>query len=443
MPEENNRSGLEIAIIGMSGRFPGANNLHQFWENLKNGVNSIRFFTEEELLENDNMDPDYIRAPGFINAGGIIENVEYFDAFFFGYSPIEAEVLDPQVRIFYEVCWETLEDAGCDPSTFKGSIGVYSGGSANISWEVMTLLSGKESILGRFSLDNLNNKDYLSTRISHRLDLKGPSVTVYTACSTALAALDLACRALLTGQCDAALAGGVSVLLEEAKGGGYKYEEGLIQSPDGYVRAFDARAKGTVFCQGAGAVLVKRLDDAIADGDNIYAVIKGFAANNDGSEKSSFSAPAVDGQVEVIRAALFMAEVESESITYVEAHGTGTEIGDPIEVEALKMAFNTDKKQYCAIGSVKTNIGHLDTAAAAAGLIKTVLMIKHRQIPPSLNYETPNPGIDFENSPFFVNTRLREWKNNGSPLRAGVSSFGVGGTNVHVVLEAWSVEHGA
>jgi acyl transferase domain-containing protein/acyl carrier protein len=435
MQDNSSRNGLEIAIIGMSGRFPGADNIHEFWENLKNGVNSIRFFTEEELLENSNLDPDDIKQPNYIKAKGIIDNVEYFDASFFGYSPGEAELLDPQIRVFYEICWEALEDAGCDPSTYSGSIGVYAGGSPNRNWEVLTITSGKQEIFGQFASDNMSDKDYISSRISHKLDLKGPAISMHTACSTALVGLDLACRGLLTGQCDAALVGGISALVETARSGGYFYEEGLIRSPDGYVYAFDARARGVVFSHGGGVVLLKRLDDAIADGDSIYAVIKGFAVNNDGLSKSSFSAPAVDGQAECIRTALFMSGLDPGSITYVETHGTGTVIGDPIEIEALKIAFAADKKKYCAIGSLKTNIGHLDVAAGAAAVIKVALMMKHRQIPPSLNYETPNPTIDFENSPFYVNTRLREWKSNGYPLRAGVSSFGVGGTNVHVVME--------
>jgi len=437
MKEKNQGTGFEIAIVGMSGRLPGANNLYEFWENLKNGVHSIRFFTEKELLEKSNIDPEMIKQPNFVKAKGIIENAEYFDAFFFGYSPIEAEVLDPQVRIFSEICWEAIEDAGCDPSTYNGAIGLYAGGSGNRSWEVLTVLSGRNEILGSFNSEVLSDKDYLSTRISYKLDLKGPSVTLFTACSTGLVAVDMGCRALLTGQCDAALAGGVSLLSDSINAGGYLYEAGLIYSPDGYCRAFDAAAKGTLFSNGAGVIFLKRLNDAINDGDSIYAVIKGFAVNNDGLEKSSFTAPSIDGQAKVIQAALHMAEIEPESITYVEAHGTATDIGDPIEIEALKTAFYTDKKQYCAIGSVKTNIGHLDTAAGIAGLIKVVLMLKNCQIPPSLHYEKPNPRIDFENSPFFVNTRLREWKSNEYPLRAGVSSFGVGGVNAHVVLEAW------
>jgi amino acid adenylation domain-containing protein len=441
MTEDNKRTGLEIAITGMSGRFPGAGNIRQFWENLKNGVNSIRFFSDEELLENPNMDPALLEAPNYVRATGILEGVENFDAFFFGYSPLEAGVLDPQIRIFYEICWEALEDGGCDPSSFSGPIGVYAGGSSNLSWEVLTMISGKNDLLGAFSAAIMNDKDYLGTRIAHKLDLKGPSLSMHTACSTSLVAVDLACRGLLTGQCDAAIAGGICVIPEGARGGGYLYEKDLIYSRDGFVRAFDAKASGVVFSQGGGAVLLKRLEDAIADGDNIYAVIKGFASNNDGVDKSSFSAPSVDGQAACIQSALFMAEVDPQSITYIETHGTGTSIGDPIEIEALNLAFMPDseddayKRHSCAIGSLKTNIGHLDTGAGIVNLIKAALMITHRQIPPSLNFETPNPKIDFENSRFYVNTRLQEWRPDGYPLRAGVSSFGVGGTNAHVIVE--------
>jgi len=438
MQDKNQRNGLEIAIIGMSGRFPGANNLQEFWENLKNGINSIYFFNEEELRQNSNINPAEIQQPNYIKAKGIIHNVEYFDAGFFGYSPGEAELLDPQVRIFYEICWEALEDAGCDPSTYNGSIGVYAGGTPNISWEMLTVISGKQDMFGNFALASMTDKDYLSTRISYKLDLKGTAVTMNTACSTSLVGLDLASRGLLTGQCDAALVGGVSATVENARGSGYLYQEGFINSPDGIVRTFDARAKGVVFSHGAGVVLLKRLDDAILERDNIYAVIKGFAVNNDGMDKSSFAAPAVQGQTRCIRTALELSGLDPGTITYLEAHGTATELGDVIEMEALKTAFRTDKKQYCALGSVKTNIGHLDAAAGIVSLIKVVLMMQHRQIPPSLNYEIPNPNIDFENSPFFINTGLQEWKSNGWTLRAGVSSFGVGGTNAHVILEEWT-----
>jgi amino acid adenylation domain-containing protein len=433
MQDDGSRSGLEVAITGMSGRFPGAGGVDEFWQNLKNGLLSTTFFSDEELGR-AGVETGVLTSDNYVGARGILEDIENFDAYFFGYSPLEAELLDPQIRLFYEICWEALEDAGCDPAIFPGTIGVYAGATSNRWWQVLAVLSGKSDILGQYTAKYLFDKDFLSSRISYRLNLKGPAVAVQTACSTGLAAVDLACRGLLTAQCDAALAGAVSVLPEMMKRG-YIYEEGLIYSPDGYCRAFDARANGTVFADGGGVVFLRRLEDALSDGDSIHVVIKGFGTNNDGIDKSSYTAPSVDGQAAAIEVALYMAEVEPGSVTYVETHGAGTPIGDPIEIEALKTAFNTDRRQYCAIGSVKTNIGHLDTAAGIAGLIKTVLALKHRLIPASLHFQTANPAIDFENSPFYVNAELREWRCNGQPLRAGVSSFGVGGTNVHVILE--------
>jgi iturin family lipopeptide synthetase A len=433
MQDNSSRSGLEVAITGMSGRFPGAGGVDEFWQNLKNGRLSTTFFSHEELRR-AGVETGVLTSDNYVGARGILEDIENFDAYFFGYSPLEAELLDPQIRLFYEICWEALEDAGCDPAIFPGTIGVYAGATSNRWWQVLAVVSGKSDILGQYTAKYLFDKDFLSSRISYRLNLKGPAVAVQTACSTGLAAVDLACRGLLTAQCDAALAGAVSVLPEMMKRG-YIYEEGLVYSPDGYCRAFDARANGTVFADGGGVVFLRRLEDALCTGDSIHVVIKGFGANNDGIDKSSYTAPSVDGQAAAIEAALYMAEVEPESVTYVETHGAGTPIGDPIEIEALKTAFNTDRRQYCAIGSVKTNIGHLDAAAGIAGLIKTILALKHRLIPPSLHFEAANPAIDFENSPFYVNAELQEWRCNGQPLRAGVSSFGVGGTNVHVILE--------
>ena len=425
--------GLDVAIVGMGARFPGAGNIHEFWDNLENGVLSITFFSDRELA-GAGVDPRVLQSPDYVRARGILEDIEYFDAFFFGYPPLEAELLDPQVRLFYEICWQALEDAGCDPSTYNGAIGVYGGANSNRWWQVLALLSGKGDILGQYTSKYLFDKDFMTTRTAYKLDLKGPAVSVQTACSTALVAVAVACQALLIGQCDAALAGAVSVLPETMRAG-YVYDEGLIYSPDGHCRAFDAGAKGTVFSDGAGVVFLKRLAPALSHGDSIYAVIKGFGLNNDGIVKSSYTAPNVDGQCAAVEAALDMAGVAPEAITYVETHGTGTALGDPIEIEALRRAFHTAKRQYCAVGSVKTNIGHLDTAAGIAGFIKTILALKHRLIPPSLHFETANPAIDFENTPFYVNAELQEWRGNGQPLRAGVSSFGVGGTNAHVILE--------
>ena len=425
--------GLDVAIVGMGARFPGAGNIHEFWDNLKNGVLSITFFSDRELA-GAGVDPQALKSPDYVRARGILEDIEYFDAFFFGYPPLEAELLDPQVRLFYEICWQALEDAGCDPSTYNGAIGVYGGANSNRWWQVLALLSGKGDILGQYTAKYLFDKDFMTTRTAYKLDLKGPAVSVQTACSTALVAVAVACQALLIGQCDAALAGAVSVLPETMRAG-YVYDEGLIYSPDGHCRAFDAGAKGTVFSDGAGVVFLKRLAPALSHGDSIYAVIKGFGLNNDGIVKSSYTAPNVDGQCAAVEAALDMAGAAPGTITYVETHGTGTALGDPIEIEALRRAFHTAKRQYCAVGSVKTNIGHLDTAAGIAGFIKTILALKHRLIPPSLHFETANPAIDFENTPFYVNAELQEWRGNGQPLRAGVSSFGVGGTNAHVILE--------
>jgi acyl transferase domain-containing protein/acyl carrier protein len=427
------KTGLEIAVIGMAGRFPGAKNIEEFWNNLKNGVHSISFLTDEEIKESgiDSQLPEnsnYVRCKG-----GILEEPQYFDAPFFGFTPDEAQVMNPQTRLFLQCTWHALEDAGCNPGSYNGLIGLYAGASSSFQWEARTILSGADDNIGKFAAGILKDKDYLCTRVSYILNLRGPSVTLKTACSTSLVAVDQACRGLLTGVCDIALAGGVS--LSAAKKTGYLYEEGMINSPDGYCRAFDAEAAGTVNGEGVGVVVLKRLDEALADRDHIYAVIKGFAINNDGFRKAGFTAPSVDAQAEVIRAARQMAEVEFESVGYIEAHGTGTPLGDPVEIEALKLAFNTDRTQFCAIGSVKTNIGHLDAAAGIAGFIKTVLALKYKEIPASLHFKAPNPKINFENSPFYVNAKLKKWQKSQYPLRAGVSSFGIGGTNAHVILE--------
>jgi len=416
----------------MAGQFPGAGNIDEFWENLKNGTETISFFSPEEL-EAEGIDPMMLDDPNYVRARGVLENIEYFDAAFFSYTPAEAELMDPQMRIFYEVVWWALENAGYSPDIFTGSIGLFAGATNNRTWEGRVIISGKTDIIGKFASDGYIDRDYLSTRIAYRLNLTGPAISMKTACSSSLVAVDIACRMLLTGQCDLAAAGGVSVPSQRKVG--YRYQEGMIHSPDGHVRSFDALAKGVVFSDGVGVAILKRLEEALDDGDNILAVILGSALNNDGARKGSFSAPSSEGHEDVIQAALRIAEVDPEDISYVETHGTGTSLGDPVEIEGLKGAFRSDKKHYCALGSVKSNIGHLDTAAGIAALIKTVLALQHGYIPPSLHYTAPNPKIDFENSPFYVNTRLREWKRGDRPRRAGVSSFGVGGTNAHVVLE--------
>ncbi|MEM8778239.1 MAG: beta-ketoacyl synthase N-terminal-like domain-containing protein [Cyanobacteria bacterium P01_G01_bin.49] len=429
------QTGLEIAIIGMVGRFPGAKNLDEFWHNLQNGVESIKLFTDEEL-EASGIDPETFKNPNYVKARGVLDDVELFDASFFGFNPREAETLDPQQRLFLECAWEALENAGYDSEQYQGLVGVYAG--AGMNSYVFNLHSNQNirNSVDDYQLFISNDKDFLATRASYKLDIEGPSVGIQTACSTSLVAVHLACRSLLSGESDLALAGGVAVNAHSQKSG-YLYKEGTILSPDGHCRAFDAQARGTVGGSGLGIVVLKRLEEAIADGDTIHAVIKGSAINNDGGLKVSYTAPSIDTQAKAIKAAQAIAEVDPETISYVEAHGTGTALGDPIEIAALTQAFKagSQQKNYCAIGSVKTNIGHLDTAAGVTGLIKTVLALKHQQIPPSLHFEQPNPQIDFDNSPFYVNTQLSPWQRNGSPRRAGVSSFGIGGTNAHVILE--------
>ena len=424
-----------VALIGMAGRFPGAADLERFWNNLAQGVESISFFKPTEL------DPlvreAAAKTPGFVGAFGLLEDIELFDASFFGYSARDAEITDPQQRLFLECAWEALESAGQDPDRVGSTAGVF-GGVASPGYLFNLLANGRElSLTGDLStlLIHGTDKDHLSTRVSYKLNLRGPSVTVQTACSTSLVAVHMACQNLLSYQCDLALAGGASLSLPQR--GGYVYREGGILSPDGHCRPFDSRAQGTVFGSSVGVVVLKRLEDALADGDRILALIRGSSINNDGALKIGYTAPSHQGQVEVIRAALTFAGVGSETIDYVEAHGTGTSLGDPIEVAALTEAFDPRPAgtSKCSLGSLKSNVGHLNTAAGVAGLIKTVLALEHGQIPPSLNYEKPNPKIDFETSPFRVNTELREWKREGHARRAGVSSFGIGGTNAHVVVE--------
>ena len=435
LEKNNGIDDTAIAIIGMAGRFPKASNLNAFWQNLREGVEGISFFSEQELKD-VGVDPTVLSDPNYVKANAVLEDIELFDASFFGYAPRAAEILDPQHRLFLESAWEALENAGYNSETYEGLISVY-GGASITSYFLCNLFSNTELIktVGLDQIRHSNRPDNLTTRVSYKLNLKGAAITVQTACSTSVVAVHLACQSLLDRECDMALAGGVTVTVPQTTG--YFYQEGGIASPDGHCRAFDAKARGTVGGSGVGIVVLKRLTDAIADGDCIHTVIKGSAINNDGSLKVGYAAPSVSGQAQVITEALAMAGTEPETIGYVETHGSGTIIGDPIEIAALTQAFHssTDKKGFCAIGSVKTNIGHLDTAAGIAGLIKTVLALKHKLIPPSLHFEEPNPQIDFANSPFYVNTELSEWKTNGTPRRAGVSSFGLGGTNVHVILE--------
>lgn len=436
--EHKNRTGLEIAVIGMAGRFPMAKNIDQLWENLEKGRECITFFNREELSE-AGVDSRTLSNPDYVPAGINLEDKEYFDADFFGYTPTDALAMDPQMRILHECAWEALENAGYNPETYEGIIGFYVGASPSFYWEIITRLSGQTNTLGEFHTSLLSNRDYISTHISYQLNLKGPSFTLQTACSTSLVAIDLACRGLLTGQCTMAIAGGIKV--SPGQNLGYIYREGMILSPDGHCYAFDQRAQGTIGGEGAGLVVLKTLEDAEADRDHIEAVIIGTAVNNDGKRKVGYTAPSIEGQTEVITAAHHMAGIEPGSIVYVETHGTGTPLGDPIEISALTEAFATEKKGFCAIGAIKTNLGHLDSAAGVAGFIKTVLVLKHKTIPPYKHFQQPNPKIDFSHSPFYINTGLIHLKQNNEPLRAGVSSFGIGGTNAHILLEEAPTEN--
>lgn len=423
-----------IAVIGISARYPGAKDVDTFWKNLEAGKESISFFTDEELIK-EGVDPDVLNDANYVKARGIYEGTYSFDASFFGYNPREAELIDPQQRVFLECAWEALEHAGYDSNAFAGRIGLFGGeGQTRQLFEIANNASIKRSF-GRLAMITSNDKDYLATRVGYKLNLRGPCITLQTACSTSLVAIIVACQNLLNYQCDMALAGGVTLTLNDREG--YFYDEGGIVSPDGHCRTFDVASNGTIFSQGAGIVALKRLEDALADHDTIHSVIRGFGLNNDGSARAGFTAPGVDGQVGVSSDAIAMARINPETIGYVECHGTATPLGDPIEITALTKSFrgHTEKKGFCAVGSVKTNIGHTDAAAGVAGFTKTVLALKNKQIPPTVHFTKPNPRIDFENSPFYVNNELIEWKRGDEPRRAGVNSFGVGGTNAHVILE--------
>ncbi|MCB1057092.1 MAG: type I polyketide synthase, partial [Acidobacteria bacterium] len=424
-----------LAVVGYAGRFPGARDAEAFWQNLRQGICSISTFSEDEVLA-AGADPRAAASPHYVRAGAVLDDVDRFDAALFGFTPREARLLDPQHRHFFECGWAALEHAGIDPAQIDGTVGVFAGSFLN--GYLLGHLATRPEVLedaGWLATRILNDKDFLATRLSYLLDLRGPSLTVQTACSTSLVATHLAAQALLSFECDVALAGGVSIQVPQRLG--YLYEEGGIFSPDGLCRAFDAEARGTVGGSGVGLVVLKRLDDALADGDVIHAVVLGTAINNDGALKAGYTAPSVESQAEVVAAAQALAQVDPETIGYIEAHGTGTALGDPIEVEALDQVFRarTDRRGFCALGSVKSNIGHLDAAAGVAGMIKTVLALEHGELPPSLHCPHPNPAIDFGSTCFSVNTELRPWPRSSAPRRAGVSSFGVGGTNAHVILE--------
>ncbi len=427
-----NYSGLEIAVIGLAGRFPGASTISEYWDNLKNGVHSVRTFSEPELIA-AGVEPDLAAKAEYVKAKGYLEAGNCFDARFFDYTPLEAELMDPQMKVFHECIWAALEDAGYAAEADQQLIGLFAGASPNHMWEGLMGLSGKSGVIGHWAASQLLDKDYLSLRIAHKLNLKGPALSIYTACSTSLVAVHMAAQSLLNGECDIALAGGVTVTLPEKSG--YEYQEGMILSPDGKCRAFDADGKGIVGGDGVGAVVLKRLQDALDDRDQIYAVIKGSAVNNDGHQKTGFTAPSTIGQAEVIRTALKLAEVSPDSIDYIECHGTGTPLGDPIELEALELGYNPERRHACALGSVKTNIGHLDSAAGIASFIKTVLALKHKLLPPSLHFQTPNPVLNVIEKGFYINDRLTEWPRKNEPLRAGISAFGIGGTNAHIIVE--------
>ncbi|MGA9379089.1 MAG: SDR family NAD(P)-dependent oxidoreductase, partial [Phormidium sp.] len=436
----------DIAVIGMSCRFPGANNIDEFWQNLANGVESISFFSEEEVIA-AGIDPKLVKNPNYVKAKPILSDVETFDADFFGYSSREAELIDPQQRLLLECAWESLENAGYNPFTYNGAIGIYAGAVMN-TYLLNNIYPNRHNLdindnlqvatidsMGGLQMMVANDKDYITTRISYKLNLTGPSVNVQTACSTSLVTIHMACASLLSGESDMVLAGGVSVNVPQKVG--HLYQEGMIVTPDGHCRAFDARAQGTIFGSGAGIVVLKRLEEALADGDHIYAVIKGSAVNNDGGTKVGYMAPNGDGQTSVVTQAISMSQIDPETIGYVEAHGTATPLGDPIEIGGLTQAFraSTKSKNFCGIGSVKTNLGHLQIASGIAGFIKTVLSLYHKKIPPSLHFEQPNPQLDLPNTPFYVNTTLKDWQTSGYPRRAGVNSLGIGGTNAHVILE--------
>lgn len=427
-----NNDNTDVAVIGMAMKAPGARNISEFWNNLKNGVESISHFTEDELLK-AGIAKELLNDKKYVRVNSYLENKECFDYSFFGYIPDEARLMDPQTRVFHEVVWSALEDAGYDPLVYDGFIGLYAGSSPNLEWELFGKMSNQGKI-DEFAANHLINKDFMASLIAHKFNLKGAVNTIETACSTSLVAIHRAVRSLLSGENNIAIAGGVSIYCSKNIRG-YLHREGSPQSMDGRNRTFDEEASGTVGGEGAGVVVLKRLEDAIKDGDNIIAVIKGSAINNDGNRKVGYTAPSIDGQCEVIKITQKLAGVEPESISYVEAHGTATKLGDPIEIAALTQAFGKSEEKYCAVGSVKSNIGHLDAAAGVAGFIKAALCINNRKLVPSLNFNKPNPNIHFEDTPFYVNTEYKDWKSKKYPLRASVSSFGIGGTNAHVILE--------
>lgn len=431
----------KIAVIGMACRFPGAKNLDEYWDNLILGKDTIKHFTDDELSEFE-FDFDHLRNnPDYVKARGILDDIDKFDASFFGMTPKEAAGTDPQHRIWLETAWEAFENAGCDPINYHGAIGVFAGGYSS-TYLLNNILRDPRKLENYIRLRSTesyqilagNDTSFISTKTAYKFNLRGPAIFVQTACSTSLVALVQACQSLYSFESDMCLAGGVCISVPQESG--YIYQEGAIPSPDGYCRPFDAQAQGTVSSNGVGAVILKRMEDAIRDRDTIYALVSGWALNNDGSNKVSYMAPGIDGQAEVIMMAQSFAEISPEDISYIEAHGTATQLGDPIEITALTKAFSakTNKKQFCGIGSVKSNIGHTDAAAGVASFIKTCLAAYHKKIPAIIHFSEPNRNIDFGNSPFYIQKELREWTEEKS-LIMGVSSFGIGGTNAHVIVE--------
>lgn len=434
--ENSHEESYDIAIVGMAGRFPGASDLDVFWRNLRSGVESISRFTEEELLDSG-FPLEVIRHPDFVSAKGVLDHADMFDAAFFGISPREAELMDPQHRLLMECAWHALEDAGYDSERYNGRVSVFTSTGLN-TYLPFNICShpGLALKIGGFHLSICNDKDFVATRIAYAMNLKGVGVNISTACSSSLVSLHFACQNLLTHQSDMALVGAVTVHFPQKVG--HIYEAGAAYSPDGHCRPFDATPSGLIDGNGVASVVLKRLDDALADGDTIYAVVKGTAVNNDGRMKVGYTAPSIEGQAAVISEALEIAGVDPDTISYVEAHGTATPLGDPIEVEGLTHAFrkSTRRTGYCGLGSVKSNIGHVDTAAGLAGLIKIVLGMRHGQLAPSLHFQLPNPKLRLEESPFYVVSQLKEWeRSENHPRRAGISSFGVGGTNAHAIIE--------
>ncbi|MDP0490528.1 MAG: amino acid adenylation domain-containing protein [Verrucomicrobiota bacterium JB023] len=442
-PAKSDSNSSDLAIVGMSCRLPESPNTQAFWQNLLDGKECLTRFTEEEL-QAAGVDLDAIRNdPTYVPVKGMMKDVELFDAQFFGILPNEAKLMDPQQRIFLELAWECLEDAGYNSETYPGKIGVWAGNYldtyaiANLATDRKWLADWIPQIqVGSLQAELGNDKDYLATRVAFKLNLRGPAMTVQTACSTSLVAIAQACQSIRAGQCEMALAGAIIITLPNTKG--YHYTPDSILSRDGSCKAFSDQATGTVFSNGAGLVLIKKLDDALRDGDHIHAVIKGCALNNDGGNKHSYTAPSIDGQADVITSAIKDAGVDPSTISYVEAHGTGTPLGDPIEIAGLTKAFRSlgvSHQQGCALGSVKTNVGHLDVASGVTATIKTAFALEHGQLPATLHYEKPNPKIRFEDTPFRINAELSEWETREVPRRAGISSFGVGGTNAHLILE--------